>query len=100
MPAKKRYFFACLLGGLAAFTRVLGVLLLLPVVIELWGEAARIQAQGGKGLRYFLVRAAALLLIPLGLGGYLYVNYAVTGNAFTFLIYQRDHWSQGYGLVF
>ena len=100
LARKKRYLFACLLGGLAAFTRVLGVLLLLPVAIELWGEAVRAHAQGGKGMRYFLVRAAALLLIPLGLAGYLYVNYAVTGNAFTFLIYQHEHWSQGMGWFF
>ena len=100
LARKKRYILAALLGGFAAFTRVLGVLLLVPVAVELWGEAARVRARDGHTLRYALPRAAALILIPLGLAGYLYVNYAVTGNAFTFLIYQREHWSQGMGWFF
>ena len=100
LARKKRYILAALLGGFAAFTRVLGVLLLVPVAIELWGEAARVRARGGHTLGYALPRAAALILIPLGLAGYLYVNYAVTGDAFTFLTYQREHWSQGMGWFF
>ncbi|MEL7602993.1 MAG: hypothetical protein AAGU77_07535, partial [Bacillota bacterium] len=100
LARKKRYVFAALIGGLAAFTRVLGILLLIPVAIELWGEAARVRARGERALRYALPRAAALLLIPLGLAGYLYVNYAVTGDAFTFLVYQREHWSQRMGWFF
>ena len=45
-------------------------------------------------------RALALLLIPLGLFGYLMVNKEVTGDAFTFLRYQREHWSQSMGFFF
>jgi hypothetical protein len=100
LARKKRFLFAALLGGFAAFTRVLGVLLFVPVAIELWGEAARVRARGERALGYALPRAAALLLIPLGLAGYLYVNYAVTGDAFTFLINQREHWSQRMGWFF
>ncbi len=100
LARKKRFILAALLGGFAAFTRVLGVLLLVPVAIELWGEAARIHVRGERALGYALLRAAALLLIPLGLAGYLYVNYAVTGDAFTFLTYQREHWSQRMGWFF
>jgi hypothetical protein len=70
------------------------------VAIELWGEAARVHTRGERALGYALLRAAALLLIPLGLAGYLYVNYAVTGDAFTFLVYQREHWSQRMGWFF
>lgn len=100
LARKKQYVLATLLGGLAAFTRVLGILLLVPVAIELWGEVSRIRARGENTLGYALPRAAALLLIPLGLAGYLYVNYAVTGDAFTFLTYQREHWSQRMGWFF
>ena len=41
-----------------------------------------------------------MLLIPLGLAGYLFINYAVTGDPFKFMQYQKEHWSQGFGLFF
>ena len=100
LTRKKRYTAACLAGGLAAFTRVLGVVLLVPVAIELIGDAVRKQKEDGSALRFLLPRAAALLFIPMGLALYLYINYNITGDAFTFLTYQREHWSQQMGWFF
>ncbi|MDR1438604.1 MAG: hypothetical protein LBJ10_00880 [Clostridiales bacterium] len=56
----------------------------------------------GKGRERigFWPRAAAVLLPLLGTGLYLLLNYAVSGNAFQFLIYQREHWNQSFGLFF
>lgn len=45
-------------------------------------------------------RCAALLLIPLGLGLYLFVNYRLTGDWFRFLQYQQENWSQRPGWFF
>jgi len=41
-----------------------------------------------------------MLIVPLGLVGYLYINYAVTGDALTFMRYQSEHWGQGFGFFF
>jgi Gpi18-like mannosyltransferase len=95
-----KWYYAGLCGCLASLTRNFGVLLLVPVMIEFAltagltekfkrGELLQIGAECKKGL--------VLLLIPLGLGGYLLINRIVTGDCFTFLTYQREHWSNGFG---
>lgn len=86
----RRWYLAGLLGGLAAFTRSLGIVLLVPV---LWELVAGRRA-GGAG------RFLALLLIPLGFAAYCGVNYAVAGDPFQFMTYQSVHWGQHLGLFF
>lgn len=87
---RRRWYLAGLLGGLAAFTRSLGVVLLVPVLWELVAD----RRAGGVG-RFF-----ALLLIPLGFAAYCGVNYAVAGDPFQFMTYQSVHWGQHLGLFF
>lgn len=91
----KRYALGCLLGGLAAFTRSLGLMLFVPVCMELVHEAVN----APKGRRK-LLRFAWLLLIPAGFGVYCCINYQVAGNPFQYMIYQREHWGQGFGFFF
>lgn len=86
----RRWWLAGFLGGLAAFTRSLGVVLLVPVFWELVADR-----RAGGGLRW-----AALLLIPLGFAAYCGVNYAVAGDPFQFLTYQSVHWGQHLGFFF
>lgn len=38
--------------------------------------------------------------MPVGFLCYLRVNYVVSGNAFQFLVYQREHWGQELGWFF
>lgn len=78
----------CLLGAYAAFTRSLGILLLVPVLFELIGRRA-------KAREY-----AAALLIPTGFAAYCLINYLVAGDFFKFMEYQRVHWSQQLGWFF
>lgn len=87
---RRRWYLAGLLGGLAAFTRSLGVVLLVPVLWELVAD----RRAGGVG-RFF-----ALLFIPLGFAAYCGVNYAVAGDPFQFMTYQSVHWGQHLGLFF
>lgn len=94
---KKQYIPAGLLGALAAFTRSVGLLLVLPVFIEALGACLRSRPTSAKELARPIL---AVLLIPLGTAGYLLINYLVTGSAFTFLAYQRLHWSQQLGPFF
>lgn len=100
---KRLYPIAGVIGCFAAFTRMPGILLAVPVCFELVGEIIR----GGPAHRNdanwkwrMTANALSLLLIPIGLLAYLYVNYRVTGNALMFLIYQREQWHQQLGWFF
>lgn len=86
----RRWWLAGLLGGLAAFTRSLGVVLMVPVLWELVADR-----KAGKAWRF-----PALLLIPMGFAAYCGVNYAVAGDPLQFLTYQSIHWGQHLGFFF
>ncbi len=94
---KKKYLLAGAFGALAAFTRSVGLLLVLPVFIEALGDYLRNKPLPPKAIAIRLCGAA---MIALGTAGYLLVNHLVTGSPFTFLTYQREHWSQSLGPFF
>ena len=96
----RQWLFGCLLGGYAAFTRSLGVTLLVPLLMELV-RSMRIHPSGRPvPLRKWVPKALSLLLVPAGLGAYLLVNYQISGDPFKFQQYQLDHWGQRLGLFF
>ena len=104
---KRLYPLSGVIGFLAAFTRMPGILLLAPVLFELVGEIIRERPlhRNGKPAdarwrRQMAANVLSLLLIPAGLAAYFYVNYRVTGNALMFLTYQREHWHQQLGWFF
>ena len=82
-----------LCGAYAAFTRSLGLLLIVPLLWELVHDAVQRR-------RVSIRQAAGLLLVPLGFAAYCCINRHVSGNPFQFLIYQREHWNQRTGLFF
>lgn len=96
LARRERWLPACLCGAWAAFTRSLGLLLLVPLLMELVAGRTRKQLP----LRKALGRIAALLLIPAGFAAYCYINYLVAGDPFRFLVYQKEHWGQQLGLFF
>lgn len=103
LARKKWYVFSAILGFFAAFTRVPGVLLLAPVCFELIADVVRAHKTGSVDKRFVWVSIgnfASLLLIPLGFGLYLFINYHLTGDWFRFLEYQQSNWSQGMGWFF
>ncbi len=99
---KKRYLWGCVFGALAGFTRSVGGLILLFVAFEWLAELLRDKRAGllPQNKKTHMLRFLCMLVVPLGLVGYLAVNYAVTGDAFTFMRYQSDHWGQGFGYFF
>jgi len=98
---KRRWFFACLMAALASFTRLPGVLLLVPVGVEMLGELCMLHRQEAPDLWKHLLKDLGCLLLGLsGILGYLLINLSVTGNAFTFLVYQKEHWSQSLSWFF
>lgn len=103
MMRKRRYLIASMFGFFAAFTRSPGILLFAPLCIELVGDIIRERKENGRNrdwIRKQVLNALSLLLIPCGFLLYLYINYAVTGNALMFLTYQRTNWHQNLGWFF
>jgi len=94
---KQKYLLAGMFGAFAAFTRSAGVLLAVPIALEALDAARR---EGKLSLRAFLRPAIAVAITGLGTLAYLGVNLAVTGDAFTFMRYQSEHWNQNLGLFF
>lgn len=99
LSRKKMWFPACLLGGLAAFTRSLGLVLAVPVGYELITDSRKYGLRG-RGLLRRLPQYASLLLIPAGFGVYCLICKEVSGDPFQWAIYQREHWNQQLGLFF
>ncbi len=86
---KRKFIAAGILGFLAALTRTQGMLLVFPAVYEL------ITARLGEEKRKIKWSDASVLLIPAGFGVYLFINYALHGNPFQFLIYEAgEPWYQ------
>lgn len=94
---RRKWLLAGAAGGLAAFTRSVGVILIAPVLLEWIGSLI---AEHGKDRIRALLWGAAIMLIPLGFAGYLYINYAETGDPLTFMTYQKEHWFQQPGPFF
>lgn len=94
---KKKYILAGTFGALAAFTRSVGLLLILPVFIEAAGDYCRNKSLSSKAIASRLCGTA---MVTLGTAGYLLINHLVTGSPFTFLTYQSQHWNQQLGPFF
>ena len=83
-----RWWLAGLLGGLAALTRINGLVLLLALPVE----AATQWYMQAPEARRFRWRWLAIGLVGVGFGIYLGLNYAIYGTPFQFLHVQQDHW--------
>ena len=96
-----RFWLACAAGALAALTRSVGVLLAVPVLLEMLNAHALVppcwRQNTAEKLKAVAGKVPALLLIPLGTVAYLLMNLALTGDAFTFLVMQSEKWSQSFG---
>ncbi|MCA1625916.1 MAG: hypothetical protein LC768_06465 [Acidobacteria bacterium] len=85
LAARKRiWLVAGVLGALACLTRINGLILIPALAFEIWEEY--------RETRRFNWKWLLLVLIPVGFGAYLALNYFVTGNPTMFLIHQREHW--------
>lgn len=94
---KKNWLAACIAGGLAAFTRSVGIILLVPACFEWLTEVIRSTPENRRRTLWY---GFSLLLIPLGFGAYLLINYTETGDWFRFTVYQGENWDQHLGWFF
>lgn len=95
---KHNYILTGILGIIAALTRSVGVLMIIPAAIEWIHDAqpiALIKTKKTKELSLSICKVLPILMMPIGTLIYLFINYKVTGDPFIFLQYQKDHWSQG-----
>jgi hypothetical protein len=96
-----RFVAACALGGLAALTRSVGVLLAIPVLLEIFSACSlsppRWQLRQKGDVKQCFLHMPALLLIPLGTAAYLLINLILTGDALMFLRMQSEKWDQSFG---
>ena len=96
MARTRRWFAAGICGFLAAFTRSAGLLLLVPLGIELLEQYAGRR----KDAKQLIRDGACLMMIPLAFAVYLYINYAAAGDPLKFLQYQKSNWHQEAGWFF
>ncbi len=89
----RRWFAAGIVGMLAAFTRSLGGLLLVPLAFEWWRQFRRSNREL-RPVKQSIRDACCMLLVPMGLVLYLYINFIYTGNPFMFIQYQNSNWYQ------
>ena len=83
-----RWWLAGLIGGLAALTRINGLVLLLALPVE----AATQYSMQPRGERRFRWRWLAIGLVGVGFAIYLAVNYVIYGTPFQFMHVQESHW--------
>jgi Gpi18-like mannosyltransferase len=81
---KRRWLIAGVLGLFACVTRVNGLILVPAFLYEVWDEYSDTKKFNKEWLY--------LLFLPVGIGGYLGLNFYVSGNPLQFLEYQRVHW--------
>jgi hypothetical protein len=81
-----RWWLAGVLGGLAALTRINGLVLIPALAAEAW------LAWDEDPEHRLHVEWLAVGLVAVGFGGYLALNQAVYGDPFAFLQVQSSHW--------
>ncbi|RKJ41800.1 hypothetical protein D7X94_03020 [Acutalibacter sp. 1XD8-33] len=95
---KRKWLSYGIWGALAALTRMTGVLVIVPAVIELLNSLGPLRPPMGESLKRSwkkLLLSLPLLAMPLlGFLAYLGLNWYVDGSPFAFAVHQ-EHWSQG-----
>ncbi|MGI6239341.1 MAG: mannosyltransferase family protein [Christensenellales bacterium] len=94
LARKRQFFWAVVFGALSANARIPGMATAVPIFYEL------LRAQKGGILRRYALSALKVLPVSLGLVAYLWLNYAVTGDAMRFQTYQSEHWGQTFGSLY
>ena len=84
----ERWWLAGLIGGLAALTRINGLVLLLALPVEAATQWFTTPPQDRRWRWEWL----AIGLVGIGFAIYLGLNLAIYGTPFQFLIVQHDHW--------
>ena len=96
MVCRGRNWAAALAGAASAFTRMPGVIIAGLMIIRLLEKAG----QRRCAPKNIAACAGQVLLVFSGLFLYWGINWKVTGDPFTYLVYQRENWFQEPGTFF
>jgi hypothetical protein len=85
---------SAIIGFFAALSRISGILIAIPYILELIESNKDMLAQREfkKWLTSCLKQGIWILLIPCGIIVYLMINYHYTGDCFKFMEYQQKFW--------
>lgn len=103
--ARRRYYvISSLLGAMAALTERVGIVLIVPLLMEFFntmtGEYRSLQE---VTWRFFLKKCligASFILVPLGFVTYLIINRMVGGSFFTYVEYMEELYSSRFALFY
>ncbi len=95
MVRNKKWFSGGLFGFYAAFTRSVGIILPVLLVMEYISEYRK-----DTGLREHIYKILSVVMTAGGFGAYCIINYIIAGNPLQFMYYQKVHWFQGFGWFF
>ena len=101
--ARRQKFIAAVgLGMLASCTRLLGVLTIIPVMLEVWKYEISIQLwprHKSRCVIRLIVNSLLVMTIALGFVIYLIINQAVMGDPMAFVRIQAESWNQSFGTL-
>ncbi|HEY9060740.1 MAG TPA: hypothetical protein VIO64_09600 [Pseudobacteroides sp.] len=98
---RHKWFLTGICGMFAAVSRNFGIFLLIPVFAEFllyFADAYRNRKDGKLVMK--LLKGLNIMFIPAGFSLYLLLNKLISGDWFTFLKYQKEYWSQSFGMFY
>lgn len=95
---RRKWFAAAIVGAFSAMSRIVGVLIVIPYILELI-EANSESFKEKKYKEFFkkcFIQGFWILIIPFGLLVYLALNYYYSGDCFKFFEYQNVYWNHSF----
>ena len=100
LARRQKFVAAVCVGMLAAFTRLAGVLTIIPVFLEVLKYERSIHLwprHKGRCITRLTVYTLLTLMISLGFFGYMAVNWKALGDPLAFIRIQAESWKQSFG---
>ena len=101
---RKRFILCSLLGALAALTDRVGIVLVIPLLLEFFNTMTReYRALNEVTWRFYLKKGligTSFMMVPLGFIVYLIINRAVGGSFFTYVEYLEELYSSRFALFY
>lgn len=88
---RHKWLLAGIFGALSALSRMIGVFIIVPAVIE-WLDFYKPFSRGRYKLKRLIKQLLPVSLIVVGIAVYLLINYSITGNPFMFMKFQQLYW--------
>ena len=101
---RKRFVIASLLGAMAALTDRVGIVLVIPLLLEFFNAMTReYRALKEVTWRFYLKKGlvgASFILVPLGFMVYLGINRMVGGSFFSYVQYMEELYGSRFALFY